>query len=214
MARAKVISMQSEEHSGQVTYTAAELAPHLGVSAVSVGKWWKKIKDIWYFRIGDIVVDPSAERPKWTAEGLLCFRDYQWHCCGNVPLLGEDGNPYYEDGKVVLCPNPQKRLKLHEYREMVHGRYMVEPSTEIAGELVVVSENVLDAQIVEQRESSLERLDTVSSLKDRLMQAAKKAGKADAAQIASSYVEGLTEGVEEGLGQGFAEVGNVLGHVG
>ena len=46
MARVKVTPVQMEESPEERTYTAAELAPHLGVSAVTVGKWWRKIKDI------------------------------------------------------------------------------------------------------------------------------------------------------------------------
>ena len=91
---------------------------------------------------------------------------------------------------------------------------MVEPPQEVQGELVLVSENVLEADIVDRREASMERFDNVVSLKDSLMRNAKHLGKKDAAEITSSYMEGLSEGMQEGMGQSLNEVGNVLGHVG
>lgn len=186
-----------------LTYTALDLARELGTSDRNLSQnWLPKLEETFWWRTADL-----KDGERFTAWAKEEFFNLQAAISPKVPLRSADGIILRDDSqKPLMIPN-DNRIGIKEYQQRIWQQYNRFPEKRVDAPLATVPAEVVESEVVEAHELSLEKIDSLGTFLDIQAEYLEQVGTVLGDALSVPIVKRMNERISENITGAVQNVG-------
>lgn len=186
-----------------LTYTALDLARELGTSDRNLGQnWLPKLEETFWWRTSDL-----KDGERFTAWAKEEFFNLQAAISPKVPLRSADGIILRDDSQKPLMVVNNNRIGIKEYQHRIWSQFNRFPEKRVDAPLATIPTEVVETEVVEAHELSLEKIDSLGTFLDIQAEYLEQVGAVLGDALSVPIVKRMNERISENITGAVQNVG-------